>query len=151
LYPIIATWIPRSGRTLFAINSGRYPLKPGKSKLKVLVYLIEIAGWAALCRGIPAQIPVGRTTSPSEIAALVLWLVEGEGAQLMTGETVVSRGGMLMRDDLMCRVDMDYDVTLCLPQIESGRIDGTNLKNWASNDAVQLSRRACEWRVLVHG
>jgi 3-oxoacyl-[acyl-carrier protein] reductase len=44
-----------------------------------------------------AQIPLGRTASPSETAALVLWLVEGEGAQLMTGETVVSSGGMLMR------------------------------------------------------
>ena len=46
---------------------------------------------------ISAQIPLGRTASPSEMAALVLWLVEGEGAQLMTGETVVSSGGMLMR------------------------------------------------------
>jgi len=46
---------------------------------------------------ISAQIPLGRTASSSEIAALVLWLVEGEGAQLMTGETVVSSGGMLMR------------------------------------------------------
>jgi 3-oxoacyl-[acyl-carrier protein] reductase len=44
-----------------------------------------------------AQIPLGRTASPAEMAALVLWLVEGEGAQLMTGETVVSSGGMLMR------------------------------------------------------
>ena len=46
---------------------------------------------------ISAQIPLGRTASPSEMAALVLWLVEGEGAQLMTGETVVSSGGVLMR------------------------------------------------------
>jgi 3-oxoacyl-[acyl-carrier protein] reductase len=60
--------------------------------LKVLAYLIEIA----VCRGISAHIPLGRTASPSEIAALVLWLVGGEGAQLMTGETVVSSGGMLM-------------------------------------------------------
>jgi hypothetical protein len=60
--------------------------------LKVLAYLIEIA----VCGGIPAQIPLGQTASPSEIAALVLWLVESEGAQLMTGETVVSSGGMLM-------------------------------------------------------
>jgi len=30
---------------------------------------------------IPAQIPLGRTAPPSEIAALMLWLVEGEGAQ----------------------------------------------------------------------
>jgi 3-oxoacyl-[acyl-carrier protein] reductase len=44
-----------------------------------------------------AQIPLGRIASPSEMAALALWLVEGEGAQLMTGETVVSSGGTLMR------------------------------------------------------
>ena len=67
-------------------------LKARKSKLKVLAYLIEIA---VVQR--PAQIRLGRTAPPSEIAALVLWLVEGEGAQLMTGETVVSSGGMLMR------------------------------------------------------
>jgi len=34
---------------------------------------------------------------PSAIAALVLWMVEDEGAQLMTGETGVSSGGTLMR------------------------------------------------------
>jgi hypothetical protein len=31
------------------------------------------------------------------MAALALWLVEGEGAQSMTGETVVSSGGVVMR------------------------------------------------------
>ena len=60
----------------------------------MLAYLIEIA---VVQRHSCPDIPLGRTASPSEIAALVLWLVEGEGAQLMTGETVVSSGGMLMR------------------------------------------------------
>ncbi|AMJ61539.1 SDR family NAD(P)-dependent oxidoreductase [Bosea sp. PAMC 26642] len=46
---------------------------------------------------VASQVPLGRTATPAEIAALVLWLVDGHGAQFMTGETVVSSGGLLMR------------------------------------------------------
>ncbi|MBB3289428.1 MULTISPECIES: SDR family oxidoreductase [unclassified Rhizobium] len=43
------------------------------------------------------QVPLGRVASPSEIADLIFWLVEGRGAQFVTGETVVCSGGLFMR------------------------------------------------------
>lgn len=43
------------------------------------------------------QVPLGRVASASEIADLVVWLVEGRGAQFITGETVVCSGGLFMR------------------------------------------------------
>jgi 3-oxoacyl-[acyl-carrier protein] reductase len=46
---------------------------------------------------VASQVPLGRTATPAEIAALVIWLVEGQGSQYITGETVVASGGLLMR------------------------------------------------------
>jgi 3-oxoacyl-[acyl-carrier protein] reductase len=43
------------------------------------------------------QVPLGRVQSPVEVAELVFWLVDGEGAQFITGETVVCSGGLYMR------------------------------------------------------
>lgn len=43
------------------------------------------------------ETPLHRAASPGEIADLVRWLVEGEGAQYITGETVVAGGGVVMR------------------------------------------------------
>jgi 3-oxoacyl-[acyl-carrier protein] reductase len=41
--------------------------------------------------------PLHRAARPEEIADLVWWLVEGDGAQYITGETVVASGGGVMR------------------------------------------------------
>lgn len=41
-------------------------------------------------------VPLGRVGTAAEIAALILWLVEGEGAAFMTGETIISSGGLFM-------------------------------------------------------
>jgi hypothetical protein len=63
----------------------------------VLAYLIEIAGWAACAE---AFLPRYRSAEPRLPRRSLLWCVgclKAEGAQLMTGETVVSSGGMLMR------------------------------------------------------
>jgi 3-oxoacyl-[acyl-carrier protein] reductase len=46
---------------------------------------------------VASQVPLGRTATPAEIAALVIWLVEGQGSQYITGDTVVASGGLLMR------------------------------------------------------
>lgn len=43
------------------------------------------------------QAPLGRVQSPREVAEIALWLVESEGAQFITGETIVSSGGIFMR------------------------------------------------------
>jgi 3-oxoacyl-[acyl-carrier protein] reductase len=43
------------------------------------------------------ETPLHRAARPEEIADLVWWLVEGEGAQYITGETVVAGGGAVMR------------------------------------------------------
>jgi 3-oxoacyl-[acyl-carrier protein] reductase len=43
------------------------------------------------------QVPLGRVASASEIADLIVWLVEGRGAQFITGETVICSGGLFMR------------------------------------------------------
>jgi len=43
------------------------------------------------------ETPLHRAASPDEIADLVWWLVEGRGAQYITGETVVAGGGVVMR------------------------------------------------------
>lgn len=43
------------------------------------------------------QAPLGRVQSPKEVADIALWLVESEGAQSITGETIVSSGGIVMR------------------------------------------------------
>jgi 3-oxoacyl-[acyl-carrier protein] reductase len=48
-------------------------------------------------RKIIEETPLHRAASPGEIADLVWWLVEGEGAQYITGETVVAGGGAVMR------------------------------------------------------
>lgn len=56
--------------------------------------LREIAGrMAQVVQGVP----LGRAAAPQEIADLVLWLVEGTGAQYITGETIMCSGGMAMR------------------------------------------------------
>jgi 3-oxoacyl-[acyl-carrier protein] reductase len=44
-----------------------------------------------------SQVPLGRVASAAEIADLIVWLVEGRGAQFITGETVVCSGGLYMR------------------------------------------------------
>ncbi|MFK4583751.1 SDR family NAD(P)-dependent oxidoreductase [Bradyrhizobium ottawaense] len=43
------------------------------------------------------QVPLRRVATAHEIAKLVLWLIEGEGAEFITGETIVSSGGLVMR------------------------------------------------------
>lgn len=43
------------------------------------------------------ETPLHRAARPEEIADLVWWLVEGAGAQYITGETVVASGGGVMR------------------------------------------------------
>jgi 3-oxoacyl-[acyl-carrier protein] reductase len=43
---------------------------------------------------ITASVPLGRAADVAEIAALVFWLVAGEGAQYITGETIVAGGGL---------------------------------------------------------
>jgi 3-oxoacyl-[acyl-carrier protein] reductase len=43
------------------------------------------------------ETPLDRAASPDEIADLVWWLIEGHGAQYITGETVVASGGVVMR------------------------------------------------------
>lgn len=43
------------------------------------------------------QVPLGRVASASEMADLIVWLVEGRGAQFISGETIVSSGGLFMR------------------------------------------------------
>jgi 3-oxoacyl-[acyl-carrier protein] reductase len=43
------------------------------------------------------QVPLGRVQTPEEVAELAFWLVDGEGAQFITGETVVCSGGLFMR------------------------------------------------------
>jgi 3-oxoacyl-[acyl-carrier protein] reductase len=48
-------------------------------------------------RKIIEETPLHRAASPDEIADLVHWLVEGNGAQYITGETVVAGGGAVMR------------------------------------------------------
>jgi 3-oxoacyl-[acyl-carrier protein] reductase len=42
-------------------------------------------------------IPLRRAAEPEEIAELVFWLVAGEGAAYVTGETIVASGGLYMR------------------------------------------------------
>lgn len=45
-----------------------------------------------------AQVPLGnRVARPEEIAAMVHWLIAGEGAQYITGETVMATGGLFIR------------------------------------------------------
>jgi 3-oxoacyl-[acyl-carrier protein] reductase len=44
-----------------------------------------------------ARAPFARVADPAEIADLVWWLVTGEGAQYITGETIVASGGLVMR------------------------------------------------------
>jgi 3-oxoacyl-[acyl-carrier protein] reductase len=48
-------------------------------------------------RKIIEDTPLHRAARPEEIADLVWWLVEGDGAQYITGETVVASGGGVMR------------------------------------------------------
>lgn len=43
------------------------------------------------------DVPLGRAASAVEIADLVLWLIEGPGAQFITGETIVCDGGLAIR------------------------------------------------------
>lgn len=43
------------------------------------------------------QVPLGRVQSPQEAGELVYWLVDGEGARFITGETLVCSGGLYMR------------------------------------------------------
>lgn len=43
------------------------------------------------------QAPLGRVQSSMEVAEIALWLVAGQGAQFITGETIVSSGGIFMR------------------------------------------------------
>lgn len=43
------------------------------------------------------QVPLGRIQTATEVAELAYWLVEGAGSQFITGETVVSSGGLFMR------------------------------------------------------
>jgi 3-oxoacyl-[acyl-carrier protein] reductase len=43
------------------------------------------------------QVPLKRIGSAAEIAELIYWLVDGEGAKFITGETLVSSGGLFMR------------------------------------------------------
>lgn len=42
-------------------------------------------------------IPLRRAAEPEEIAELVFWLTTGEGAAYITGETIVTSGGLYMR------------------------------------------------------
>ena len=43
------------------------------------------------------EVPLGRIQTAAEVAELAYWLVEGSGAQFITGETIVSSGGLFMR------------------------------------------------------
>lgn len=56
-----------------------------------------VRGLAGRLEEAAGQVPLGRVASPSEIADLIFWLVEGRGAQFVTGETVVCSGGLFMR------------------------------------------------------
>jgi 3-oxoacyl-[acyl-carrier protein] reductase len=48
-------------------------------------------------RAIAAEVPLGRAAQPREIAELVHWLLDGAGAQYITGETIIASGGLVMR------------------------------------------------------
>lgn len=41
--------------------------------------------------------PLGRVQTPHEVAEIALWLIESAGAQYITGETIVSSGGLFIR------------------------------------------------------
>jgi 3-oxoacyl-[acyl-carrier protein] reductase len=43
------------------------------------------------------SVPLRRAADPEEIAELVFWLTTGEGARYITGETIVTSGGLYMR------------------------------------------------------
>ncbi|MBJ3775602.1 SDR family NAD(P)-dependent oxidoreductase [Acuticoccus mangrovi] len=43
------------------------------------------------------SVPLRRAAEPTEIADLAFWLTTGEGAQYITGETIVTSGGLYMR------------------------------------------------------
>jgi NAD(P)-dependent dehydrogenase (short-subunit alcohol dehydrogenase family) len=43
------------------------------------------------------SVPLKRAADPEEIAELVYWLTTGEGARYITGETIVTSGGLYMR------------------------------------------------------
>jgi 3-oxoacyl-[acyl-carrier protein] reductase len=43
------------------------------------------------------SVPLKRAADPEEIAELVFWLTTGEGARYITGETIVTSGGLYMR------------------------------------------------------
>ena len=43
------------------------------------------------------HVPLRRIGKASEIAELIYWLTDGEGAKFITGETIVSSGGLYMR------------------------------------------------------
>jgi NAD(P)-dependent dehydrogenase (short-subunit alcohol dehydrogenase family) len=51
---------------------------------------------ARLAAALP-NIPLKRVAEPEEIAETVFWLTTGVGAQYITGETIVSSGGLVMR------------------------------------------------------
>jgi 3-oxoacyl-[acyl-carrier protein] reductase len=106
----INAFIPRSDQLIYAATkaaivsltrSMAVDLAPRRIRVNAVapgpVDTEGVRGLAGRLDEAAGQVPLGRVASASEIADLVVWLVEGRGAQFVTGETIVCSGGLFMR------------------------------------------------------